>query len=60
MLLLCFFFGYLGIHRFYAGKPLTGILMLITLGGFGVWTIIDFIMIALGNFTDGNGLKIKN
>jgi TM2 domain-containing membrane protein YozV len=60
MLLLCFFFGYLGIHRFYAGKPLTGILMLITLGGFGIWTVIDFIMIALGNFTDGNGLKIKN
>jgi TM2 domain-containing membrane protein YozV len=60
MLILCFFFGSLGIHRFYSGKPLSGILMLITLGGFGIWTIIDFIMIALGNFSDGNGLRIKN
>lgn len=60
MILLCFFLGGLGVHRFYAGKVGTGILMLLTLGGLGIWTIIDFIIIVTGNFKDKNGLKIKN
>ncbi len=59
-LLLCFFLGSLGVHRFYAGKVGTGILMLITLGGLGIWTLIDFIMIAVGSFKDSDGLYIKN
>ncbi|MFF5296694.1 TM2 domain-containing protein [Paractinoplanes globisporus] len=57
-LLLCFFVGFLGIHRFYVGKVGTGILMLITFGGFGVWTLIDFIMIAIGKFSDKQGLAL--
>lgn len=60
MLLLCFFLGSLGVHRFYAGKVGTGILMLITLGGLGIWTLIDFIMIAIGSFKDKEGRYIKN
>tara|TARA_B100000767_G_scaffold43778_1_gene37801 strand:+ start:558 stop:776 length:219 start_codon:yes stop_codon:yes gene_type:complete len=60
MILLCFFLGGIGVHRFYAGKTGTGILMLITLGGFGIWTLIDFVIIVLGNFKDGDGLVIKN
>ncbi|ALC87791.1 MULTISPECIES: TM2 domain-containing protein [Bacillaceae] len=58
-LLLCFFLGSLGVHRFYAGKVGTGILMLLTLGGLGIWTIIDFIIIAIGKFTDSKGKLIK-
>ncbi|CUB05047.1 TM2 domain-containing protein [Marinomonas fungiae] len=59
-LLLCFFLGGLGAHRFYAGKIVTGILMLITLGGLGIWTIVDFVMIATGNFKDVFGRRIKS
>lgn len=60
MILLCFFLGGLGVHRFYAGKIGTGILMLLTLGGLGIWTLIDFVIIVMGNFKDKEGLPIKN
>ena len=59
-LLLCFFFGALGIHRFYVGKTGTGIIQLLTCGGCGVWALIDFVVICLGNFTDADGKPIKN
>jgi TM2 domain-containing membrane protein YozV len=59
-LLLCFFLGSLGIHRFYAGKIGTGILMVFTLGGLGIWTLIDLIMIIVGKFTDKDGNLIKS
>lgn len=59
-LLLCLFLGGLGIHRFCAGKIGTGILQLITLGGCGIWTIIDLVIIITGNFTDKDGNKITN
>jgi len=58
-ILLCFFLGALGVHRFYVGKVGTGILQLITLGGLGIWVLIDFIIIVTGSFTDGEGLAIK-
>lgn len=54
-ILLCFFLGALGLHRFYVGKIGTGILMLLTLGGLGIWVIIDFVMIVIGKFTDKEG-----
>ena len=37
LFLLTFFVGVLGVHRFYVGKIGTGFLMLLTLGGLGVW-----------------------
>lgn len=58
--LLCFFLGFLGIHRFYVGKIGTGILMILTLGGLGIWTLIDFIMILLGKFEDKAGRPLLN
>ena len=54
-LLLCFFLGFLGVHRFYVGKIGTGVLMLITLGGLGIWNLIDFIIIVVQKFTDSEG-----
>ena len=59
-LLLCFFLGALGIHRFYVGKIGTGILMLLTAGGLGVWVIIDLIFIIVGKFTDKEGLLVQH
>jgi len=59
-ILLSFFLGFLGVHRFYVGKVGTGILMLLTGGGFGIWALVDFIIIVTGNFTDKEGRKITN
>lgn len=68
-LLLCVFLGCLGIHRFYAGKIGTGILMLLVSGGplvygvwwpMGIWWIIDVIFIACGSFRDKSGKRIMN
>lgn len=58
-LLFCLFLGTLGIHRFYVGKIGTGLLMLITGGGFGIWFLIDFILIVVGEFKDKKGLPIR-
>jgi TM2 domain-containing membrane protein YozV len=58
-LLLALFLGALGIHRFFVGKIGTGILQLLTLGGLGIWALIDIIMIAVGAFKDKSGLPIK-
>lgn len=43
-------FGFLGIHRFYLGRFWTGLLMMVTFGGFGLWWLIDFILLITGKF----------
>jgi TM2 domain-containing membrane protein YozV len=59
VLVLCCLLGMIGVHRFYVGKIVTGILQIVTIGGFfGIWPFIDFIMILCGVFTDKEGKPI--
>ena len=58
-LLLALFLGGLGAHRFFVGKVGTGIVQLLTLGGLGIWALIDIIMIIVGSFRDKQGLPVK-
>ena len=57
-LLLCFFFGIFGAHRFYVGKIGTALLMALTLGGLGIWYLIDLLLIAVGSFRDIEGRAV--
>jgi len=58
LFLLCWLFGIFGLHRFYTGKYLTGVLMLVTFGGVCLWMIVDLALIVMGRFTDKEGLRI--
>ncbi|MGI6248893.1 MAG: NINE protein [Acutalibacteraceae bacterium] len=42
---LCFFFGFLGVHKFYEGKVLLGVVYLFTVGLFGIGVIVDLILL---------------
>jgi len=52
-LVLCWFLGIIGVHRFYLGDTWQGIVQLLTFGGLGVWTLIDLIRIAIGDLGPG-------
>jgi TM2 domain-containing membrane protein YozV len=56
--LLCQFLGTLGVHRFYTGRVVSGIFQLLTFGGFGIWTLIDLILIYTDSFKDNMGLLL--
>ena len=57
-LVLSILVGALGIDRFYTGSILLGVLKLFTLGGLGLWWLIDLIMLVTGNYKDGDGNPI--
>lgn len=59
-ILICLFLGGIGGHRFYVGKIGTGIIQLLTLGGLGIWSLIDLIRIVTGTFKDADGLPIQS
>jgi hypothetical protein len=58
-LILCWVVGGLGIHRFYLGYTWQGIVQLLTLGGCGVWTLIDFVRIITGSLQPKDGSYAK-
>ncbi len=60
LLILSILLGGLGVDRFYAGHIGLGVLKLLTIGGCGIWALIDIIMVATGKFTDADGLPIVN
>jgi len=56
--LFAFFLGWAGAHRFYLGKIGTAFLMLFTLGGLGIWALVDFILAVSGQMRDKEGRLI--
>jgi TM2 domain-containing protein len=56
--LLCLALGPFGAHRFYVGKTGTAIAQLLTLGGLGIWMLVDLIMLVTGEFRDKEGHRI--
>lgn len=59
-LLLAFFLGVFGVHRFYVGRIGSGILQALTLGGLGIWWLYDNILILAGSFRDRDGLLVAD
>jgi len=57
---LGFFGGFFGLHRFYVGKNGTGIAMLVTMGGMGIWWLYDMVLLVTGEFRDADDLPVRN
>ena len=50
--------GMFGLHRFYTGRAQSGIWMCLTLGGMGIWYLYDVVVVAAGDFHDGDGRRV--
>ena len=58
-LALGFFGGFFGLHRFYVGKKGTGVAMIVTFGGLGIWWLYDMVLLATGEFRDIDDLPLR-
>jgi uncharacterized Zn finger protein (UPF0148 family) len=58
-LVLCTLLGWLGVHRFYSGHLVIGLVQLVTLGGFGIWWLIDLLLIISGKYRDSKGYLLE-
>ena len=58
MIVICLFLGGLGIHRLMMGHK-NWWMMLITLGGCGIWALVDFVMLILGNLKMADGQDLN-
>ena len=56
--ILCVLLGVFGAHRFYAGKTVSGVMQLLTLGGLGLWMLYDLVLILTAQFTDADDRRI--
>ena len=55
---LAVFGGVFGLHRFYTGRTQSGVWMCLTLGGMGIWYLYDVVVVAAGDFRDGDGRRV--
>lgn len=57
---LAILLGWLGAHRYYTGYIGLGVLQTLTLGGCGIWALIDIIFISLGKYKDAKGQELED
>lgn len=58
--LLQIFVGTFGVGRFYTGHIGIAIAQLLTCGGFGIWSLIDGILMLTGSVDDADGLPLRD
>ena len=51
--------GFAGIDRFYLGQTGLGIAKLLTCGGFGIWYIVDLMLLGMGRMRDADGNSLR-